>query len=61
MTRNAAARELALALGTDSARGAADAPPEPLDSAILFAPVGELVPPALRALGRFDGAAVLLA
>lgn len=50
MTRDAAARELALALGADSARGAADAPPEPLDSAILFAPVGELVPPALRAL-----------
>ena len=27
-------------------------PPEPLDSAILFAPAGELVPPALRALDR---------
>jgi hypothetical protein len=27
-------------------------PPEPLDSAILFAPVGELVPPALAALDR---------
>ena len=27
-----------------------DAPPEPLDSAILFAPAGELVPVALRAL-----------
>ena len=33
--------------------GAADAaPPEPLDSAILFAPVGTLVPPALAALDR---------
>ena len=29
-----------------------DAPPEPLDSAILFAPVGDLVPVALRALDR---------
>ncbi len=27
-----------------------DAPPEPLDAAIVFAPVGELVPAALRAL-----------
>jgi propanol-preferring alcohol dehydrogenase len=32
--------------------GADDAPPEPLDSAILFAPVGTLVPPALAALDR---------
>ena len=31
---------------------ATDAPPEPLDSAILFAPVGDLVPPALAALDR---------
>lgn len=30
--------------------GAADAAPEPLDSAILFAPVGELVLPATEAL-----------
>ncbi len=29
-----------------------DAPPEPLDGAILFAPAGELVPAALRALDR---------
>ncbi|MGW6725636.1 zinc-binding alcohol dehydrogenase family protein [Nocardia sp. NPDC055029] len=50
MTRDAAARELALALGADSAQGAADHPPEALDSAILFAPVGELVPHALEAL-----------
>jgi propanol-preferring alcohol dehydrogenase len=32
--------------------GADDAPPEPLDSAILFAPVGTLVLPALTALDR---------
>ncbi len=50
MTRGEASRELASALGADSVRGAADPPPEPLDSAILFAPVGELVPPALEAL-----------
>ncbi|MEU5409883.1 zinc-binding alcohol dehydrogenase family protein [Nocardia asteroides] len=50
MTRDAAARDLALELGADSAQGAADPAPEPLDSAILFAPVGELVPPAMEAL-----------
>ncbi|APE38320.1 alcohol dehydrogenase [Nocardia mangyaensis] len=50
MTRDPAARELALALGADSAQGAAGAAPEPLDSAILFAPVGELVLPAMEAL-----------
>ncbi len=52
MTRGAQARELALQLGAASAQGAADAPPVPLDAAILFAPVGELVLPALEALDR---------
>lgn len=52
MTRSAAARELATGLGAASSQGAADAPPEPLDGAILFAPAGELVPPALAALDR---------
>jgi propanol-preferring alcohol dehydrogenase len=52
MTRAPDARELALALGVASA-GAADArPPEPLDAAILFAPVGWLVPVAMEALDR---------
>ncbi|MBX7161199.1 MAG: zinc-dependent alcohol dehydrogenase family protein [Acidimicrobiia bacterium] len=51
MTRDASARSLALDLGAASAQGAAEAPPEPLDAAILFAPAGELVPPALSALG----------
>jgi propanol-preferring alcohol dehydrogenase len=52
MTRAPEARELALALGAASA-GPADAPPpEPLDAAILFAPVGWLVPVALEALDR---------
>jgi propanol-preferring alcohol dehydrogenase len=59
MTRSAAARRLALDLGASSAAGAADAPPEPLDSAILFAPAGELVPPALAALG--DGGTLAVA
>lgn len=52
MTRSPQAQELALRLGAASATGAADPPPEPLDAAILFAPVGDLVPPALRALDR---------
>jgi propanol-preferring alcohol dehydrogenase len=52
LTRSAAARELALALGAASAGGGSDPPPEPLDAAILFAPAGELVPVALAALDR---------
>ncbi len=52
MTRGEEARELALALGAASAQGAADPPPVKLDAAILFAPVGDLVPPALEALDR---------
>ncbi|WP_199830578.1 zinc-binding alcohol dehydrogenase family protein [Streptomyces sp. MMG1533] len=52
MTRGADARRLALALGAASAQEAYAQPPEPLDSAILFAPVGDLVPVALRALDR---------
>ncbi|MFE6175462.1 zinc-binding alcohol dehydrogenase family protein [Streptomyces sp. NPDC056464] len=52
LTRGAAARKLALDLGAASARDAHEMPPEPLDSAILFAPAGELVPVALRALDR---------
>ena len=46
------ARELALSLGAASAQDSFDPAPEPLDSAILFAPAGELVPAALSALGR---------
>jgi alcohol dehydrogenase, propanol-preferring len=52
MTRSEEAQHLALELGAASAGGADAAPPEPLDSAILFAPVGTLVPPALAALDR---------
>jgi propanol-preferring alcohol dehydrogenase len=52
MTRSTDAQRLALDLGAASAQGGADPPPEPLDAAILFAPVGTLVPPALEALDR---------
>ncbi|HEY7879978.1 MAG TPA: zinc-dependent alcohol dehydrogenase family protein [Streptosporangiaceae bacterium] len=51
-TRGAAARELALSLGAASAQGTFDPAPEPLDSAIIFAPAGDLVPVALAALDR---------
>jgi propanol-preferring alcohol dehydrogenase len=51
-TRGAAARELALELGAASALDSYDPAPEPLDSAIIFAPAGELVPAALAALDR---------
>jgi propanol-preferring alcohol dehydrogenase len=52
LTRGAGNRALAASLGADSVGDAADEPPEPLDGAILFAPAGELVPVALRALDR---------
>jgi len=52
LTRGEADRRLALELGAASAGGVYDPPPEPLDSAILFAPVGDLVPVALAALDR---------
>src|SRR6266852_77512 len=52
LTRGEQARRLALELGAASAGDAADMPPEPLDAAILFAPVGDLVLPALAALDR---------
>jgi alcohol dehydrogenase, propanol-preferring len=52
LTRSAQARALALELGAASAGAADAAPPEPLDAAVLFAPVGELVPVAMRALDQ---------
>ncbi|MBC6465667.1 zinc-dependent alcohol dehydrogenase family protein [Actinomadura alba] len=51
-TRSAEARSLALALGASSAGDSFDAAPEPLDSAIMFAPAGGLVPAALERLDR---------
>ncbi|HEY7176070.1 MAG TPA: zinc-dependent alcohol dehydrogenase family protein [Micromonosporaceae bacterium] len=56
LTRGEAAQRLALDLGAASAGDAYAEPPEPLDSAILFAPVGDLVPTALAAL---DGGGTL--
>lgn len=52
MTRSSEAQELAEQLGAHWVGDAADTPPEPLDGAILFAPVGTLVPPAMAALDR---------
>ena len=43
---------LAKQLGAVWVGGAADVPPDKLHSSIIFAPAGELVPPALRALDR---------
>jgi propanol-preferring alcohol dehydrogenase len=45
-------QEFARALGARWAGAAADSPPTPLDAAIIFAPVGELVPAALRAVRK---------
>src|SRR4051812_18373303 len=47
---DAAAQAFARGLGAEWAGGADEAPPEPLDAAIVFAPDGALVPAALRAL-----------
>ena len=49
---DAAARKFALELGACWAGDSTEAPPEPLDAAILFAPVGALVPVALRAVAK---------
>ena len=43
---------LAEELGATWVGSATDTPPRPLDAAIIFAPAGEIVPPALRALDR---------
>ncbi|UUX52221.1 zinc-dependent alcohol dehydrogenase family protein [Nisaea acidiphila] len=45
-----AAREFAFSLGAKWAGDSTEAPPEELDAAILFAPVGDLVPRALKAV-----------
>jgi propanol-preferring alcohol dehydrogenase len=52
LTRGEHNQQLARELGCHSVGGATDDPPEPLDGAILFAPAGDLVPVALRALDR---------
>lgn len=50
LTRGESAQRLALSLGAASAGDAYAQPPVSLDSAILFAPAGDLVPVALAAL-----------
>jgi propanol-preferring alcohol dehydrogenase len=52
-------RALARELGAAWVGGAAEAPPDKLHGAIVFAPAGEIVIPALRALDR--GGTVALA
>jgi len=47
---DAQGRAFARSLGCEWAGGSDEAPPERLDAAIIFAPVGALVPAALRAL-----------
>lgn len=51
-TRSPNAQQLALELGAVWAGEAAEPPPVPLQGAVLFAPVGDLVQPALEALDR---------
>ena len=58
MTRDARHRKLAMDLGAVWAGGADEQPPALLDGALIFAPAGELVISALRALKR--GATVAL-
>ncbi len=59
MTRGEAGQALARALGAVFVGDATSTPPVPLDSAIVFAPAGELVPVALSATER--GGTVVLA
>jgi propanol-preferring alcohol dehydrogenase len=49
---DAAAQAFARSLGAVWAGGSDEAPPEPLDAAIIFAPVGALVPLALKAVKK---------
>lgn len=52
MSRGGIHRDLAQELGADWIGEASEAPPAPLDAAILFAPAGELVPTIMSALRR---------
>jgi propanol-preferring alcohol dehydrogenase len=54
-----ASQRLATSLGAEWVGASEESPPEPLDAAIIFAPVGALVPLALRAVDR--GGAVVCA
>ncbi len=59
MTRDERHRKLALEMGARWAGGALAEPPAKLDAAIIFAPAGEIVPAALKALKK--GATLALA
>ena len=50
--RDKTGQSFARSLGCEWAGDSSSEPPEPLDAAILFAPAGELVPRALRAVER---------
>lgn len=52
MTRDARHQKLAMDLGAKWAGGTFDQPPVKLDAAIVFAPAGEIVPAALKALRK---------
>ena len=58
VTRSADARRLAADLGAAWVGDTSETPPEPLDSAIVFAPAGEVVVAALAALDRGGTVAV---
>jgi alcohol dehydrogenase, propanol-preferring len=58
-TRGQAHRDAAAELGATWVGGTFDLPPVPLDAAIVFAPEGRVVPPALRSLRK--GGTVALA
>jgi alcohol dehydrogenase, propanol-preferring len=49
---DARGQEFARSLGAAWAGGSDESPPDPLDSALIFAPVGSLVPTALRAVAK---------
>jgi len=57
-TRDVRHQKLALELGAAWAGGTLDEPPKKLDAAIVFAPAGEIVPAALKALKK--GGALIL-
>jgi propanol-preferring alcohol dehydrogenase len=51
-SRDTSAQDFARSLGAEWAGASEEMPPEELDAAILFAPVGALVPAALQAVAR---------
>jgi alcohol dehydrogenase, propanol-preferring len=54
LSRGRQGRDLATEMGAAFVGGIGDRPPVPLDSAVVFAPAGEVVPVALESVGR-DG------